>query len=99
MALGLMTYNCSAITDSNTPLHQDVHGLLGRMRTSFDRYHIGFKCPSKNTINTKLAGCYQDVLPGNVLLQTEDKVIPSLDTVHCPTMPHVNHPMPYFEKL
>ena len=28
------------------------------------RVHIGFKYPSKNTINTKLAGMRQGVLPG-----------------------------------
>ena len=58
--------------------------------------HIGFKCPSKNTINTKLAGWNQDVLPVIYFTVERDRVIPSIDTVHCPRMPHVNQPISSF---
>ena len=76
--------------------------LPGRARWAWVndiRFHTGFKHPSKNTINTRLAGMQLGHLAWHiVLLQSETRSYHHFDTVHFPTMPHANQPMPHLEK-
>ena len=79
--------------------HPATPGRAGRAWVNEIKFHNGFKYPSKNIINNRLAGMQSGLLPWHIiLLQSNTESYHGFDTVHCPMMPHANQPMPHLEK-
>ena len=96
MALALMTYNC-------LPYHY-WHVTTCRLTARLNeiRFQICFKCPSKTTINIKLAGMQSGRLAWHIILLRGGPAGWRLGWMRqshtIASMPPANQPMPNLEK-